>query len=209
VRISRTDFDAVKINVLVLLLLVWVLCPYDDYNHKYLETVIFKEPVLFISKCPQIEASSIDRTQQSRFHLMTTEEPSLETLWLKNIRTMDKVQITDPSLYYLYEGKFSVWKILVPNQWTCENVGRNHPVYVYSVIFKSMIIIHLHTRAVYLDRHINWIEWYFLSVFVRRGRISDGNVFSATAVMQLRFCRKWSWHEMSENLICYRKHTEM
>jgi hypothetical protein len=44
---------------------------------------------------PPIEASSIDRTQQSRFHLMTREEPSLETLWLKNIRTMDKVQIID------------------------------------------------------------------------------------------------------------------
>jgi hypothetical protein len=28
---------------------------------------------------------------------MTKEEPSLETLWLKNMRTMDKVQITDPS----------------------------------------------------------------------------------------------------------------
>jgi hypothetical protein len=28
---------------------------------------------------------------------MTREEPSLETLWLENIRTMDKVQITDRS----------------------------------------------------------------------------------------------------------------
>jgi hypothetical protein len=28
---------------------------------------------------------------------MTREEPSLETLWLKNTRTMDKVQITDRS----------------------------------------------------------------------------------------------------------------
>jgi hypothetical protein len=28
---------------------------------------------------------------------MTREEPSLEMLWLKNIRTMDKVQITDRS----------------------------------------------------------------------------------------------------------------
>jgi hypothetical protein len=46
---------------------------------------------------PPIEASSIDWTQQSRFHLMTTEEPSLETLWLQNIRTIDKVQITDRS----------------------------------------------------------------------------------------------------------------
>jgi hypothetical protein len=46
---------------------------------------------------PPIEASSIDRTQQSRFHLMTREEPSLETSWLKNIRTMDKVKITDRS----------------------------------------------------------------------------------------------------------------
>jgi hypothetical protein len=44
-----------------------------------------------------IEASSIDWTQQSRFHLMMREEPSLETLWLQNIRTMDKVQITDRS----------------------------------------------------------------------------------------------------------------
>jgi hypothetical protein len=35
-----------------------------------------------------------DRTQQSRFHLMTREEPYLEKLWLKNIRSMDKVQIT-------------------------------------------------------------------------------------------------------------------
>jgi hypothetical protein len=48
------------------------------------------------TQCPPIEASSIDRTQQSRFHLMTTEEPSLETLWLQNIRTMNKVQI----IYY-------------------------------------------------------------------------------------------------------------
>jgi hypothetical protein len=32
-----------------------------------------------------------------RFHLMTREEPSLETLWLQNIRTMDKVQIIDRS----------------------------------------------------------------------------------------------------------------
>jgi hypothetical protein len=49
------------------------------------------------TQCPPIEASSINRTQQSRFHLITREEPSLETLWLKNIRTMDKVQITDCS----------------------------------------------------------------------------------------------------------------
>jgi hypothetical protein len=28
---------------------------------------------------------------------MTREEPSLETFWLKNIKTMDKVQITDRS----------------------------------------------------------------------------------------------------------------
>jgi hypothetical protein len=28
---------------------------------------------------------------------MAREEPSLETLWLKNIRTMDKFQITDHS----------------------------------------------------------------------------------------------------------------
>jgi hypothetical protein len=48
---------------------------------------------------PLIEASSIDRTQQSRFHLMAREEPSLETLCLKNIRTMNKVQITDRSNY--------------------------------------------------------------------------------------------------------------
>jgi hypothetical protein len=27
------------------------------------------------------------------FHLMTREEPSLETPWLQNIRKMDKVQI--------------------------------------------------------------------------------------------------------------------
>jgi hypothetical protein len=47
------------------------------------------------SQCPPIEASSIDRTQHSRFHLR--EDPSLETLWLKNVRTIDKVQITDCS----------------------------------------------------------------------------------------------------------------
>jgi hypothetical protein len=46
---------------------------------------------------PPIEASLIDRSQQSRFHLKTREEPSLQMLWLKNIRTMDKVQITDHS----------------------------------------------------------------------------------------------------------------
>jgi hypothetical protein len=44
-----------------------------------------------------IEASLIDRTQQSRFHLMTREEPSLETLWLQNIRMTDEVQIIDRS----------------------------------------------------------------------------------------------------------------
>jgi hypothetical protein len=32
-----------------------------------------------------------------RFHLMTGEEPSLEMLWLKNMRILDNVQITDPS----------------------------------------------------------------------------------------------------------------
>jgi hypothetical protein len=46
---------------------------------------------------PPINASSIDRSQQSTFHLMTREEPSLETLWFKNIRTMDTFQITDRS----------------------------------------------------------------------------------------------------------------
>jgi hypothetical protein len=30
-----------------------------------------------------------------RSSLMSREEPSLETLWLQNIRTMDKVQIID------------------------------------------------------------------------------------------------------------------
>jgi hypothetical protein len=44
-----------------------------------------------------IEASSIDRTQQRRFHLMTREEPSLETLWLQNIRALDEVQKIDRS----------------------------------------------------------------------------------------------------------------
>jgi hypothetical protein len=33
---------------------------------------------------------SIDWTQQSRFHLRTREEPSLETLWLQNTGAMDK-----------------------------------------------------------------------------------------------------------------------
>jgi hypothetical protein len=46
-----------------------------------------------------MEANSIDWTQQSRFHLMTREEPSLETLWLKNVSKMDKVQIIDRSTY--------------------------------------------------------------------------------------------------------------
>jgi translation elongation factor P/translation initiation factor 5A len=50
----------------------------------------------FLMKRRRIEASSIDRSQQSRFYLMTREESSLETLWLKSTRTMDKVQITDP-----------------------------------------------------------------------------------------------------------------
>jgi hypothetical protein len=50
---------------------------------------------------PPIEASSIDRTQQSSFHLMTNEEPSLETLWLQNIRTVDKVQIIDRSKHFI------------------------------------------------------------------------------------------------------------
>jgi hypothetical protein len=48
-------------------------------------------------KGPPIETSSIDRTQQSRFHLMTREGQSLETLWLQNIETMDKVQRIDRS----------------------------------------------------------------------------------------------------------------
>jgi hypothetical protein len=49
------------------------------------------------TQCPPIEASSIYRTQQSRFRLMTREELSLETLWEKKIRIVDKVQITDRS----------------------------------------------------------------------------------------------------------------
>jgi hypothetical protein len=60
-------------------------------------TTTFQGMVLLSSSEVKIEASSIDRTQQGRFHLITREEPSLETLWLKNIRMMDKVQITDPS----------------------------------------------------------------------------------------------------------------
>jgi hypothetical protein len=46
---------------------------------------------------PPIEASSIDRSQQGRFHLRTREEPSLETLWLKKHKDGGQVQITDPS----------------------------------------------------------------------------------------------------------------
>jgi hypothetical protein len=53
-------------------------------------TTAFWEMVL-----PPIEASSIDWTQQRVVHLITREEPSLETLWLQNIRMMDKVQIID------------------------------------------------------------------------------------------------------------------
>jgi hypothetical protein len=47
-------------------------------------------------------SSSINQTQQSRFNLVTREEPSLETLWLQNIRTMDEVQIIDcsPKSFY-------------------------------------------------------------------------------------------------------------
>jgi hypothetical protein len=37
-----------------------------------------------------IEASSIDRIHQGKVHLMTREEPSLETLWLQNTETMYK-----------------------------------------------------------------------------------------------------------------------
>jgi hypothetical protein len=50
-----------------------------------------------------IEASLINWTQQSRFHLVTREEPSLETLWLKDIRMMDKVQITECSSALIYQ----------------------------------------------------------------------------------------------------------
>jgi hypothetical protein len=51
-----------------------------------------------------IEAGSIDRTQQTRFHVMTREEPSLETLWLQDVRTMDKVQIMDRSNWKYSSG---------------------------------------------------------------------------------------------------------
>jgi hypothetical protein len=46
---------------------------------------------------------------------MMREEPSLETLWLKNTRTMDKVQITDRSnteesliVYWFYIPKMKI-----------------------------------------------------------------------------------------------------
>jgi hypothetical protein len=58
-----------------------------------------------LSFSPLTEASSIDRTQQSRFHLMTREEPFLETLWLQNLRTIDKVQIIDRSNCSIYVFK--------------------------------------------------------------------------------------------------------
>jgi hypothetical protein len=40
---------------------------------------------------------SIELAYIGRLHLMTREEPSLETLWLQNIGTMDKVQLIDRS----------------------------------------------------------------------------------------------------------------
>jgi hypothetical protein len=57
--------------------------------------LFFLRSVIWIG--PPIEASSIDRTQRSRFHLMTRERPSLEMLWLQNTRTMDKIEIIDRS----------------------------------------------------------------------------------------------------------------
>jgi hypothetical protein len=47
----------------------------------------------------------VDRASLYRW---TREEPSLETLWLKNIRTMDKVQITDPSTNVIISALYDV-----------------------------------------------------------------------------------------------------
>jgi hypothetical protein len=80
-------------------------------------TMVLFAPIYYLDFIhrPPIEASSIGRNQQSRFHLMTREEPSLETLWLQNIRTMDKVQIIDRSkrsLTYNKEIPFLIINIL-------------------------------------------------------------------------------------------------
>jgi hypothetical protein len=72
--------------------------------------------------------SSIDHAEQSRFHLMMREEPSLETLWLKNIRMMDKVQITDRSKKLQF--CFNIWvlwekKKKAPVWYTAEYCHKN------------------------------------------------------------------------------------
>jgi hypothetical protein len=64
------------------------ICYLDFIHHPYV--------FLTTTGGPPIEASSINQTQQSMFHLMTREEWSLDTLWLKTIRMTDKIQITDP-----------------------------------------------------------------------------------------------------------------
>jgi hypothetical protein len=67
--------------------------------------VLYYWDLLSVDHLP-IEASSIDQTQQSGFHLRTREEPSLEMLWFKKIRTMDKFQITDPNNFVFSFNKF-------------------------------------------------------------------------------------------------------
>jgi hypothetical protein len=39
---------------------------------------------------------------------MTREEPSLETLWLENIRTMDKVQKTDRNSLIIFDEEYKL-----------------------------------------------------------------------------------------------------
>jgi hypothetical protein len=44
----------------------------------------------------RVEPTLLGPVDRASLYRWTREEPSLETLWLKNIRTMDKFQIIDP-----------------------------------------------------------------------------------------------------------------
>jgi hypothetical protein len=73
--------------------LTMVLYYWDLLFGLYPSSLCFFKPQHF--KGQLIEASVIDRTQQSSFHLRTREEPSLEMLWFKKHK--DDGQVPDPS----------------------------------------------------------------------------------------------------------------
>jgi hypothetical protein len=97
-----------------------------------------------------IEASLIDQIQQSRFHLMTREELSLETLWLKNIRTMDEVQITDRSNRILVSPTLSdISKALYCNAYTPLFSAEKQTT--YSICYHTDLYVHFNLRLSYFS----------------------------------------------------------